>query len=34
MDVYDCECVKLFDMSGKYLSKIDASGEGPSIFRI
>ena len=29
LDVYDCECVKLFDMSGKYLSKIDAYGEGP-----
>lgn len=29
LDVYDCECVKIFDMSGKYLSKIDAYGEGP-----
>ncbi|SFT55777.1 hypothetical protein SAMN04489724_1324 [Algoriphagus locisalis] len=29
LDVFDCECVKLFDKAGKYLSKLDAYGEGP-----
>lgn len=29
LDVYDCECVKIFDNTGKYLSKLNAYGEGP-----
>ncbi|WP_439482052.1 6-bladed beta-propeller [Cyclobacterium plantarum] len=29
LDIYGCKCIHIFDKSGKYLSKIDAYGEGP-----
>ncbi|WP_163380935.1 6-bladed beta-propeller [Cyclobacterium sp. SYSU L10401] len=29
LDIFGCKCIHIFDKSGKYLSKIDAYGEGP-----
>ncbi|MBB6328433.1 hypothetical protein FHS59_004076 [Algoriphagus iocasae] len=29
MDIFGCHCIKIFDKSGNYLSKIRAYGEGP-----
>jgi hypothetical protein len=29
LDIYGCKCIHIFDTSGKYISKINAYGEGP-----
>lgn len=29
LDVTDCQCIKMFDMLGRYISEINANGEGP-----
>lgn len=29
LDIFGCKCIHIFDKSGKFLSKIDAHGEGP-----
>jgi len=29
LDIFGCKCIQIFDKSGKYLSKINAYGEGP-----
>ena len=29
LDIFGCHCIKIFDKSGQYLSKIRAYGEGP-----
>lgn len=29
LDVTECQCIKMFDMFGRYISEINANGEGP-----